>query len=39
VRTAVNDPERVFLANRTDGVLITPMDIRNILRLIQGRGV
>jgi 2-oxoglutarate ferredoxin oxidoreductase subunit alpha len=28
-----------FLANRIDGVFITPMDIRNILRLIQGKGV
>jgi len=38
VRRAVNDPERVFLANRVDGVFITPTDIRNILRFIQGRG-
>jgi 2-oxoglutarate ferredoxin oxidoreductase subunit alpha len=35
----VDKPERVFLANRVDGVLITPVDIRNILRLIQGKGV
>lgn len=39
VRAAVTHPERVFLANRYDGQLITPEDIRNILRLIQGRGV
>jgi 2-oxoglutarate ferredoxin oxidoreductase subunit alpha len=39
VKTAVDDPEKVFLANRIDGVFITPMDIRNILRLIQGKGV
>ena len=39
VKTAVKDPEKVFLANRIDGELITPTDIRNILRLIQGRGV
>jgi 2-oxoglutarate ferredoxin oxidoreductase subunit alpha len=39
VKMAVERPERVFLANRIDGVLITPTDIRNILRLIQGRGV
>ncbi|RLC03366.1 MAG: 2-oxoacid:acceptor oxidoreductase subunit alpha [Deltaproteobacteria bacterium] len=38
VKRAVDDPERVFLANRVDGVFITPMDIRNILRYIQGRG-
>jgi 2-oxoglutarate ferredoxin oxidoreductase subunit alpha len=39
VRTAVEKPDRVFLANRVDGVLITPTDILNILRLIQGKGV
>ncbi|MBW1646872.1 MAG: 2-oxoacid:acceptor oxidoreductase subunit alpha [Deltaproteobacteria bacterium] len=39
VKAAVNNPENVFLANRIDGTLITPTDIRNILRLIQGRGV
>jgi 2-oxoglutarate ferredoxin oxidoreductase subunit alpha len=39
VKSSVERPERVFLANRVDGVLITPADIRNILRLIQGKGV
>jgi 2-oxoglutarate ferredoxin oxidoreductase subunit alpha len=39
VRRAVGQPEKVFLANRIDGVFITPSDIRNILRLIQGKGV
>ncbi|MBW1722527.1 MAG: 2-oxoacid:acceptor oxidoreductase subunit alpha [Deltaproteobacteria bacterium] len=39
VKKAVDDPEKVFLANRIDGVFITPTDIRNILRLIQGKGV
>ena len=39
VRKAVVDPARVFLANRIDGVFITPEDIRSILRLIQGKGV
>ncbi|PIP36605.1 MAG: 2-oxoglutarate synthase subunit alpha [Desulfobacterales bacterium CG23_combo_of_CG06-09_8_20_14_all_52_9] len=39
VKLAVDDPEKVFLANRIDGSLITPTDIRNILRVIQGRGV
>ncbi|MBW1864338.1 MAG: 2-oxoacid:acceptor oxidoreductase subunit alpha [Deltaproteobacteria bacterium] len=38
VKRAVDNPERVFLANRIDGVFITPTDIRNILRYIQGRG-
>jgi 2-oxoglutarate ferredoxin oxidoreductase subunit alpha len=38
VKRAVNEPEKVFLANRIDGVFITPMDIRNMLRFVQGRG-
>jgi 2-oxoglutarate ferredoxin oxidoreductase subunit alpha len=39
VKMVVDDPHKVFLANRIDGVFITPEDILNILRLIQGRGV
>ena len=39
VKKAVDNPEVVFLANRIDGVLITPVDITRIMRLIQGRGV
>lgn len=39
VRYAVSDPEKVFLANRIDGVFITPTDIRQTLRLIKGKGV
>ncbi len=39
VKRAVTNPERVVLANRIDGVFITPTDIKNILRLIQGKGV
>ena len=39
VKAAVDKPEKVFLANRIDGVLINPTDIRNIMRLIQGKGV
>jgi 2-oxoglutarate ferredoxin oxidoreductase subunit alpha len=39
VKLAVEQPERVFLANRVDGVFITPADIINILRIIQGKGV
>jgi len=38
VREAVDHPERVYLVNRVDGVFITPTDIRNMLRVIQGRG-
>ncbi len=39
VKMAVDDPGKVFLANRIDGMLITPTDIRNIMRVIQGKGV
>jgi len=39
VKRAVDDPDRVFLANRVNGEFISPTDIRNILRIIQGRGV
>ncbi len=39
VKSAVDKPDRVFLANRTDGVLITPTDIRNFLRVIKGKGI
>ena len=39
VKLAVDNPARVFLANRIDGVFIAPSDIMNLLRLIQGKGV
>lgn len=39
VRSAVDKPENVFLANRIDGELIAPSNIISILRVIQGRGV
>jgi len=39
VKKSVDCPERVFLANRVDGELISPTDIKNILRIIRGRGV
>ena len=39
VKMAVDEPSRVFLANRIDGKLVTPSDIKRLLRVIQGRGV
>jgi 2-oxoglutarate/2-oxoacid ferredoxin oxidoreductase subunit alpha len=39
VKMAVAEPERVFLINRVDGELITDVDIKKTLRMIQGRGV
>ncbi|MCC8194870.1 MAG: 2-oxoacid:acceptor oxidoreductase subunit alpha [Deltaproteobacteria bacterium] len=39
VKSAVFDPDRVFLANRVDGMLITPADIDSFVRVIDGRGM
>jgi 2-oxoglutarate ferredoxin oxidoreductase subunit alpha len=39
VKACVDRPENVFLANRIDGKLITPNNIKGLLRVIQGRGV
>ncbi|UCD77654.1 MAG: 2-oxoacid:acceptor oxidoreductase subunit alpha [Desulfobacterales bacterium] len=39
VKMAVDQPNKVFLANRIDGEFITPEDIMNILRIMQGKGV
>lgn len=39
VRKATTRPEKVFLANRFDGVSISPADILWVLNMIQGKGV
>ncbi len=39
VRKAVTRPERVYLANRFDGLSISPADILGVLNMIQGKGV
>ncbi len=39
VRAAVQPADKVFLANRIDGELITPTDIKAQLRVISGKGV
>jgi 2-oxoglutarate ferredoxin oxidoreductase subunit alpha len=39
VKLALRDPEKVFLANRIDGELITPTDIHNLIHVIHGKGV
>lgn len=39
VKNAVDNPTNVFLANRIDGQLISPTDIKTVLRMIQGKGV
>jgi len=38
VKKAVDDPDKVFLANQINGSFITPTDVLNILRIIQGKG-
>lgn len=39
VKSAVDRPHRVFLSNRVDGAMITPTDIKHLIRVIQGKGV
>jgi len=39
VRNAVDNPHSVFLANKITGELISPSDIKSVLRMIQGKGV
>lgn len=39
VKNSVDEPGKVFLANRIDGELITPTNIKRLLRVIQGKGV
>ncbi|MBU1344779.1 MAG: 2-oxoacid:acceptor oxidoreductase subunit alpha [Proteobacteria bacterium] len=39
VKNSVDNPNSVFLANRVDGELISPSDIKTLLRMIQGKGV
>ena len=39
VKNAIDTPEKVFLANRIDGQLISPSDIKTVFRMIQGKGV
>lgn len=38
VKNVVANPNRVFLVNRMDGKLVTPTDIGQIMRVIEGRG-
>ena len=38
VKKVAPSPERVFLANRFDGVFISPADILRVLNMIQGKG-
>jgi 2-oxoglutarate ferredoxin oxidoreductase subunit alpha len=39
VKKAVSKPDKVFLANRFDGVFISPSDIFRIMNMIMGGGV
>lgn len=39
VQKVVDNPDNIYLANQINGRFITPTDILNILRIIQGRGI
>ncbi len=39
VRQALGSSGNVYLANRVDGQMITPTDIKDVMRLIQGKGI
>lgn len=39
VQKVVDNPDKIYLANQINGHFITPTDILNILRIIQGRGI
>jgi 2-oxoglutarate ferredoxin oxidoreductase subunit alpha len=39
VKLSVSDPQKVHLINRVDCQMITDKDIKQILRVLQGRGV
>ena len=39
VKNSVDNPNNVFLANRVDNQLISPADIKAVLRMIMGRGI
>ncbi|WP_419661103.1 KorA2: 2-oxoglutarate synthase, subunit alpha [Desulfosarcina variabilis str. Montpellier] len=39
VKNSVTNPSNVFLANRVDNQLISPADIKAVLRMIMGRGI
>jgi len=39
VKMAVDTPDKVFLANRIDGSFISEPDIKQVLRIIRGKGV
>jgi 2-oxoglutarate ferredoxin oxidoreductase subunit alpha len=38
VKSVVEERNKVFLANKIDGTYITPSDVLDILRIIQGKG-
>jgi len=39
VKASVIQSDSVYLANRVDGHMITPTDIKDVLRIIHGRGI
>jgi len=39
VKAAVEEPSKVYLCNRYDGTLINFEDVKNVMRIIEGKGV
>jgi 2-oxoglutarate ferredoxin oxidoreductase subunit alpha len=39
VRANVKNPAKVYLCNRYDGNLVTLDDVKNVLRVVEGRGI
>ena len=39
VKKVAPDPDRIFLANKFDGVFISPADIMHVLTVVTGKGV
>ena len=39
VKASVNNPNKVFLCNRIDGSLITVEDVKQVMRILEGKGI
>ena len=39
VKSSVDEPDKVYLCNRYDGTLINSEDVKNVLRVIEGKGL
>ncbi len=39
VKASVNNPNKIFLCNRVDGSLITAEDVKQVMRIVKGKGI